>query len=73
LARRLRPQRSGSGDLGQEPVRCANSKSFSYIRGIAKLADQLVILLDLTALFGDYVAKAPQPRVAGNGQLWVRA
>jgi purine-binding chemotaxis protein CheW len=30
----------------------------AYIRGIAKLTDQLVILLDLNALFGDYVASA---------------
>jgi len=30
----------------------------AYIRGIAKLTDQLVILLDLNALFGDYIVTA---------------
>ena len=30
----------------------------AYIRGIAKLTDQLVILLDLNALFGDYAINA---------------
>jgi purine-binding chemotaxis protein CheW len=30
----------------------------AYIRGIAKLSEQLVILLDLGALFSEYVATA---------------
>ena len=30
----------------------------AYIRGIAKLTDQLVILLDLNALFGDYIVSS---------------
>ena len=46
-----------SEDAVEPTPEVASGYDAAYIRGIAKLGDELVILLDLTALFGEHEAQ----------------